>query len=46
MASLTYGKCNLCQIKHIMACGKNVKHMMANETEAIQMQISSGINQL
>jgi len=25
---------------------KNVKRMMANETEAIQMQISSGINQL
>ena len=25
---------------------KNVKYMMANETEAIKMQISSGINQL
>ena len=37
MASLTYGKCNLCQTNGMW---KNLKHMMADETEAIKMQIT------
>ena len=37
MASLTYGKCNLCQTYGMW---KNLKHMMADETEAIKMQIT------